>query len=685
MIEERFELATGRIREIKNENAVEERFLSFFIKTADEILMFAENYLFIKEGGLEKASLSELKKKNEELFSDIKPENYNVSYTNPAYAVACLGEEFGPIMASLAAEMRALIGFSYEQDLESMVIRMELFLEVYSSFAFAYEEGQSIPNYGDVKEIGYWFVSDYTEGESEATLLNQIDASRTFAKDIIMNADLSNERYLYYFGEYITDNEIKEAAHLNELPEEKIALMADTYTEGYRIGFEVGNKDISKKKTVNIRYHIGFERVVRKAIENFGKIGLDVTIFRSGASILRGRDVFKVGFFGANANKQFDFDHKEDLALFMDRMFISRRLEGLKEAYEAHKELAAVFGGPAVIEIFGEKDFVPENKKEACKYSESQRKLCVEYASKAGEITNTYIRGDERSFTIIAFPVPDIGDNYEEIFDEIVKINTLDYSLYQKLQQRLIDALDEAEYVEIFGMGENHTNLHISMHDMKNPDKETNFENCVSDVNIPVGEVFTSPKLSGTTGTLHVSHVFLNAYEFKDLEIVLTDGMVTDFSCKNFKTEEENKKYINDNIMFHHDSLPIGEFAIGTNTTAYVVSEKYGIADKLPILIAEKMGPHFAFGDTCYSHSEDVIVYNPDGKEIVAKENEVSSKRNDSPEEAYFNCHTDVTIPYDELGLLQAVKKDGTIEVIIKDGRFVLEGTEELNKPFEEK
>ena len=193
MIEERFELATGRIREIKNENAVEERFLSFFIKTADEILMFAENYLFIKEGGLEKASLSELKKKNEELFSDIKPENNNVSYTNPAYAVACLGEEFGPIMASLAAEMRALIGFSYEQDLESMVIRMELFLEVYSSFAFAYEEGQSIPSYGDVKEIGYWFVSDYTEGESEATLLNQIDASRTFAKDIIMNADLSNE------------------------------------------------------------------------------------------------------------------------------------------------------------------------------------------------------------------------------------------------------------------------------------------------------------------------------------------------------------------------------------------------------------------------------------------------------------------------------------------------------------
>ena len=56
----------------------------------------------------------------------------------------------------------------------------------------------------------------------------------------------------------------------------------------------------------------------------------------------------------------------------------------------------------------------------------------------------------------------------------------------------------------------------------------------------------------------------------------------------------------------HHPKLAMGEFAIGTNTTAYVAAQKYNIADKLPILIAEKMGPHFAVGDTCYSWSEAV-------------------------------------------------------------------------------
>jgi len=51
---------------------------------------------------------------------------------------------------------------------------------------------------------------------------------------------------------------------------------------------------------------------------------------------------------------------------------------------------------------------------------------------------------------------------------------------------------------------------------------------------------------------------------------------------------------------------------------------------------------------------------------------------------AYFNCHTDITIPYDELGHIKVIKKDGSTEDIIIDGRFVVPGTEELNKPLDE-
>ena len=113
--------------------------------------------------------------------------------------------------------------------------------------------------------------------------------------------------------------------------------------------------------------------------------------------------------------------------------------------------------------------------------------------------------------------------------------------------------------------------------------------------------------------------------------------MVKDYSCDNFKEQDKNKAFFKENVLFNHDTLPIGEFAIGTNTTAYVMAGRYDILYKLPILIVEKMGPHFALGDTCYSRSEDVKVYNPDGKEIISRDNEVSVLRMSQPDKAYFN------------------------------------------------
>ena len=154
------------------------------------------------------------------------------------------------------------------------------------------------------------------------------------------------------------------------------------------------------------------------------------------------------------------------------------------------------------------------------------------------------------------------------------------------------------------------------------------------------------------------------------------------FNCANFDRDLENKAYIHDNVLYKHPTLPLGEFAIGTNTTAYITARKYGIEDKMPILIAEKMGPHFAVGDTCYSWCEDIKVYNPNGKEIIARDNSVSIRRKEDVSKAYFHCHTDITIPYEELGSITVVTKDKKEIVLLENGKFVLPGTEILNEPL---
>ena len=88
----------------------------------------------------------------------------------------------------------------------------------------------------------------------------------------------------------------------------------------------------------------------------------------------------------------------------------------LRQAYEDNKELASVHGGPAVMEIFGEEPFSPAKNDAAITLSKAQQKLSVEYMDKRGRITNEYIKGEERSFTIIAYPVPCIGDDFDSIF-----------------------------------------------------------------------------------------------------------------------------------------------------------------------------------------------------------------------------------------------------------------------------
>lgn len=684
-MKERYDLAMERVLEIPDEHILEEKFQQYFKKMAVFLCLMDEAYRFVKSGKLKQASLEELQERNRQLYEDILPENYGISYANPTYAEEILGKEHGNLLCFLYTELRALIGYVYEDKIFDCVIRMELFLEIYGMFTCEKEETGLLPAGEALRRTIYWFFSDYSEDAAAEMVTAQIDPDKGFAVRLILDSDLNDVRYLYYFGEYITASELRTARHLAEMSQEQIDLMADTYTQGYRKGFELAGKPLYKKKSVGIHYPLGFERMMKKAFENFEKMGLKPALARNAVSAFEGRSVNKRGFFGANPNKQFDYDHKEDKALFFDAKYCNRRLEVLRSAYEERKQLAAEYAGPAVVEIFGETPFAPAKCEAAYKLNEEQQKLQVKFSSDASRLTNEYINQEERSFTIIAFPTPEIGDQYEEIFDEIVKINTLDYELYSRIQASLIDLLDKADYVRIKGMKGNRTDLKVNLWKLQNPAEETIFENCVADVNIPVGEVFTSPKLTGTNGVLHVTHVFLNELEYKDLSITFKDGMIADYDCANFDTPEENKQYIKENVLFHHDTLPMGEFAIGTNTTAYMVARKYGIGAKMPILIAEKTGPHFAVGDTCYSHEEDMVTCNPDGKKIVARDNEVTAQyRKDDPAKAYFNCHTDITIPYDELGELTAVSANGEEYPIIKEGHFVAAGTEELNKPLDD-
>lgn len=667
MIKERYELAIERIKGILFENDIPGEYSIYCLKTAELFTKLDMVLETVRGGGLERVSTKELKEWADFLYDDIRDVHYETSFANPRFSIQEFGKEEGEVLAYFHSRFRGGIQDAYEGDRESLLYLMELFLQVYTILQTEEDKSRWL------KETLYYYVHDYDEYYTEKSIRRIVDPSLDRFVKIVMESDLTDERYLYYYGENITENESRTAAYISSLPDEKIELIARTYTEGYRQGFVAAGIDLSKKKTVNIRYHIGFEAIVREAVRQFEEMGLAPVIYMNS-------NTKSAGVCTSPANRQYIYDHRFDDALYLNHAIVKEKLAHVEKGFEKYKDAARGVAGPAVMEIFGEKLFVPENRSESPSYTPEQQKLSVDYQRDYMLIQNRYIPEEERSFTIIAFPVPEIGRDFEKIFDETVKINTLDMEQYKKIHQSIIDALDQGDTVHITGQGTNQTDLTVKLHTLADPAKETNFENCLADVNIPVGEVFTSPVLKGTKGVLHVGEVYLNQLRYENLRMTFEDGMIADYSCSNYEDESENKKYIRENVLHNRETLPMGEFAIGTNTMAYRMGRKYGIEAKLPILIAEKTGPHFAVGDTCYSMSEDIRLYNPDGKEIVAKDNECSVLRKTEIEKAYFNCHTDVTIPYDELGDIVVNTRDGQEITIIREGRFVLAGTEILNE-----
>ncbi len=680
MILERLELCVGRLREIMEEDRAEENATPVRAYGGDLAafgLLLADTVMKAGTGELEKETVTDLKVRNAAFYADILPDEYEESFANPAYACKLLGRTRGRVASAVYSEMRAMISYAYAGIYKPVLYSLELFLEV-----FGLLENDADGN--ALKRSLFYYLHDYSGEYILDRLGEQVTERYDHLKQVIKSYRKGSPKHLYLSGEYISDNERELFKYLDKLPEEAIESMADTFVEGYIRGFQTMRVKLEGKKYVTLIGAVGFDRIHKKVIEKLEGKGLVPVMISSNRKILGRRFGRPTGLYSISPNAQYEYDHRNDVLLVLNKKLIENRVRRAEDSYRFLAENCLQYAGPMLQETFGEQSGELVNKPEVLVADERLQKLLMEQAMKLSRVANAYMPAEERSFSIIAYPIPAVGEKFEEIFHRTIVLNTLDNDTYTRIQQHLCDALNQGRFVEVRGCGKNETKLTVALYDLKNPETESIFENCTADVNIPVGEVFTSPKLTGTNGLLHVSSVYLDGKQFKNLKVWFKDGMISDYSCDNFATKEENDTFIRENVLFNHDTLPMGEFAIGTNTEAYRMGIELDCQALLPILIAEKTGPHFAVGDTCYSHAEDHVVYNPDGKEIIARDNELVRNRDKEPDKAYYQCHTDITLPYNELGELSVVTATEARIPIIVNGRFVLSGTEELNVPLDE-
>ena len=385
---ERLTLAIERIKQIKSENVT--IYNEYFCDLADFILELTK----LKDKELDDLSLEELKNLQSLLYKGIES-NYETSLYNPDHMQKKYPKA-GRALALLAYELKNMIQMLYRKDFSSYVSMLELFLEIYTKSCLDEDEFDN----ESIEDVIYWHFLDYLDINLEERIENTFTLKDRHYIDIITKSDLSDPRYLFKFGVYISNSQIELAKFLASLDEDTVKKMASAYVKGYKRGFELAKKDLSSKKYVLIRYYIGFERVIKEAISEFRQMGLEAIIMSAPYRLSDKTAGRNIGAESASANKQCEYDHRYDNAILIKKAFLDRKLAIYENVCEKLKADMALYAGPAVLEVFGEDDFEPENSKNAYTYSEKKNKLFIDARAKQAALLDKYINEEEISFTV---------------------------------------------------------------------------------------------------------------------------------------------------------------------------------------------------------------------------------------------------------------------------------------------
>lgn len=603
-------------------------------------------------------SFTILMEDNHKLYEELQID-YEKSYANPSYTSQKLSKDIAPICSWLYYEVLMMTPAIFQKDFHKIHRIKQYFLTISVLIQKSNIEIQELIQ-----------LQNEMLPEIMKEQIKQNYGEDGFYTKLHEHQDFSDIRYLFRYGVYVSENEVAAAKIMQEMSPTKIWQLAKQMVDGYMSGFISRNKTITSRSHSRIVQIMGLEKIahqIKLILKEQNQVGMISELVYKGC------------------NPQAVYDHRQDEALFIDEAYMKLKESLYKQSLEAYKEDLSAYLGNIIMVSFGQHKLDTKNNQDGFTYSDKQNEMIKTFELSSKIEFENNVPKKEISFTGMAFPLKEIHEDYEKVFNHIMDINLMDSKHHEEIQELLIQQLDQGEYVKIIGYRGNETNIQVYLQKMENPDQQTNFVNCGADINNPVGEVYTSPELLKTHGLLHIKQARISKIAFHNIRITFEDGFTKDYSCTNFDDEQASHDLMDEVIFHHRSSLPMGEFALGTNTYAYALAKNDDILYKLHTLIFEKLGPHIAIGDTCFAWSEDnklTSLYS--GKEMIAKDNCVSLKRHENIKKAYMGVHYDLTIPYDEIYSLSVHKYDGSEIELVHEGRFVLAGCEYLNEPLDQ-
>lgn len=594
---------------------------------------------------------------------------YETSFTNPRHAVEILGKSAGILFSGL---YNALINRHFSairQQTETFVLSRQAVLELIDTLG-AYLSGAA-PEFdivvdGVEKSLRRVFQDNTRIGGTDAIRNLVPEYNRQIR--LLEKFDSLGERILWCRPWKYHAEALEVMRSLLDVEPELLRVTARELVAGFKRAVSNAGLELNPGDIVNFHFCEGMEPLVCRIIDELRCADVRVVLTCSPAV----RD-----------NHQENYDHRNDHHMALTPDFIEEYAVLMDSVYGEHAPDLSAIKGNMMCEFFGEDLYNPE-----------QHGVCLPFVADAQKafhdrlvsVTVKYMPPGRQSFTVCALPHPHLGPDTPELLRKSLGLLTLPLDVWGPAQERLIETLDRADRVRIVGTRGSRSDMTVTFRNPDDPAKQTVFANVLADLNFPVGEVFTTPALKGTDGTLHIpGTLFFAGLPYKEFTLVYRDGRIADYGCSNFDDPARGRQYIEENLFRKRESLPMGEFAIGTNRILDRMVRDHSIpSQKLSVLLIEKMGPHFAFGDTCFLMREDQDCINPDGRDVVARYNEISEPAEGrTPADRYFFVHVDVTLPYEYTGTIKAHMRDsgepGEWIDIFRDNEFVLPGMEALN------
>lgn len=171
-------------------------------------------------------------------------------------------------------------------------------------------------------------------------------------------------------------------------------------------------------------------------------------------------------------------------------------------------------------------------------------------------------RVNNTRWCVMRYPSPAFAMNAKmptaAFADFYYKACLLDYALLDERMKPLHELLAKGKELRLVGQG---TDISFSI-------EGQSWIPCAGDLNIPDGEIFSSPLLTSVNGTITYAPSVYDGKPFEFVKLVVKDGVVVDFDSSNQSSLEEI-------LSTDEGARRFGEFSFGTNP--YIDQPMYDI------------------------------------------------------------------------------------------------------------